>query len=169
MEEVRRIRKERGLTQRRLTELSGVDQTTISLVESGKRWPRFETLERLADALGVEVGDFFSRADATSLEQWLSDRCGHAYLALELEELRQFLESAGDLDEQLFRRGLLREEIDVAWVERKKFPATEPQSIAGVPFEQIHSRYIRTLFVAVELRIVTPEMAAEEANEFVLA
>ena len=168
MEEVRRIRKERGLTQRGLAGLSGVDQATISMLESGRRRPHLETLDTLADALGVEVRDFFP-AQVISLEEWLEERCGHSYLALGVEELRHFLESAGDLEEQTFRRGLLRREINAAWRERVKHPATEPQSIAGVPFEQIHNRYIRTLFICVELRIVTPEMAVEEANEFVLA
>ncbi len=169
MEEVRRIRKEHGLTQRGLASLSGVDQATISMLESGKHRPRLETLDTLADALGVEVRDFFPEAQVVTLEQWLQARCDHSYLALGFDELRQFLHDAEDLDEQLERRQLLRREIDVVWEERKKFPATEPQSIAGVPFEQIHNRYIRTLFVCVELRIVTPEMAVEEANEFVLA
>jgi transcriptional regulator with XRE-family HTH domain len=138
------------------------------MLESGKHRPRLETLDTLADALGVEVGDFFP-AQVISLEEWLEERCGHAYLALEVEELRHFLEGAGDLEEQTFRRGLLRREINAAWRERKKHPATEPQSIGGISFEEIHNRYIRTLLMCVELRIVTPEMAVEEANEFVLA
>jgi len=119
-------------------------------------------------AARVKVGAS-PKAEAVTLEEWLEDQAGHSYLAMDFEELRHFLEDAEDLDEQLERRLLLREEIDVAWVERKKFPATEPRSIAGVPFGEIHAKWIRTLFVAVELRIVTPEMAAEEANEFVLA
>jgi hypothetical protein len=54
-------------------------------------------------------------------------------------------------------------------VERRKYPASEPRSIAGVPFGDIHARWIQTLFVAVELHIVTPESAAEEASSYVLA
>ncbi len=45
MEEIRRIRKERGLTQRGLAAASGVDQATISMAESGKRRPHLETLD----------------------------------------------------------------------------------------------------------------------------
>ncbi len=166
MEEIRRIRKERGLTQRGLAAAAGVDQATISMAESGKRRPHLETLDSLADALGVEVGDFFQKV---SLEQWLEDRCGHAYLAMSSEELARFVEDAEDLDEQLERRLLLREEIDVVWAERKRFPATEQRNIAGVPFEQIHTRWIRTLFVAVGLRQVSPEDATREVQELVLA
>ncbi len=113
--------------------------------------------------------DASPKAEAVSLEEWLENEVGHSYLAMDFEELRHFLEQAEDLDEQLFRRGLLREEIDVVWVERKRSPATQPRSIAGIPFGEIHAKWIQTLFVAVELRIVTPEMAAEEANSFALA
>ena len=166
MEEIRRIRKERGLTQRGLAAASGVDQATISMAESGKRRPHLETLDSLADALGVEVGDFFQKV---SLEQWLQERIGHSYLAMSSEELARFVEDAEDLDEQLERRLLLREEIDVVWAERKRFPATEQRNIAGVPFEQIHTRWIRTLFVAVGLQRMTPEDAELEVQELALA
>jgi hypothetical protein len=88
---------------------------------------------------------------------------------MDFDELRHFLERAGDLDEQLFRRGLLRQEIDVVWEERVKFPATEPRNIAGVPFGEIHAKWIRTLFVAVELRQISMEDAAREVQELVLA
>lgn len=63
MEEIRHIRKGRGLTQRELAGLSGVDPATISLVESGKRRPYLKTLDSLALALEVEVGDFFPKAE----------------------------------------------------------------------------------------------------------
>jgi transcriptional regulator with XRE-family HTH domain len=169
MEEIRRIRKERGLTQRGLAAASGVDQATISMAESGKRRPHLETLDSLADALGVEVVEFFPKAKAVTLERWLKERCGHAHLAMSSEELARFVEDAEDLDEQLERRLLLREEIDVVWAERVKFPALEQRNIAGVPFEEIHTRWIRTLFVAVGLQRMTPEDAAREVQELVLA
>jgi transcriptional regulator with XRE-family HTH domain len=63
MEELRRLRKERGLTQRGLAEASGVDPATISLVENGKRRPHLETLDSLAMALGVEVTDLIPKAE----------------------------------------------------------------------------------------------------------
>lgn len=64
MQEIRRIRKECKLTQRELADLSGVDPATISLIEAGKRRPHLETLDSLALALGVEVGDFFPKAQS---------------------------------------------------------------------------------------------------------
>jgi transcriptional regulator with XRE-family HTH domain len=62
MEEVRRIRKERGLTQDQLAELANIDRAGLSLIESGQRPPKVDTLEKLAGALGVEVADFFPRS-----------------------------------------------------------------------------------------------------------
>jgi transcriptional regulator with XRE-family HTH domain len=41
-----------------------VDPATISLIENGKRRPHLETLDSLALVLGVEVGDFFPKAQA---------------------------------------------------------------------------------------------------------
>jgi hypothetical protein len=107
--------------------------------------------------------------EAVSLEQWLEDRCGHSYLAMSLEGLQQFIEDAEDLDEQLERRQLLREEIDFVVAERRRFPATEQRNIGNVPFEEIHTRWIRTLLVSVKLRIVSPEDAEREVQEFALA
>jgi transcriptional regulator with XRE-family HTH domain len=65
VQELRRIRKERGLTQRGLADASGVDPATISLIETGKRRPHLETLDSLALVLGVEVIEFFPKVQAS--------------------------------------------------------------------------------------------------------
>ncbi len=51
---LRRLRKERALSQQDLERASGVAQHTISDLESGKRGARPSTLRKLADALNVE-------------------------------------------------------------------------------------------------------------------
>ncbi len=169
MQRIRELREEKGLTQVRLAVAADMNPATLNRIEMGKASPNLKTLERLADALGVEVGDFFPKAEAVSLEQWLEDRCGHAYLAMSFDELRQFIKDAEDLDEQFQRRQLLREEIDIVVAERIRFPATERRNIGNVPFEEIHTRWIRTLLVSVELRIISPEEAAREVQELALA
>jgi len=48
-----RIRREKGLTQERVEELSGFSQQYISDLENGKRNPTIVTLYELAAVLGV--------------------------------------------------------------------------------------------------------------------
>jgi transcriptional regulator with XRE-family HTH domain len=50
---VARIRREKGLTQEQLAEISGFSQQYISGLEQGRRNPTIVTLFELATALGV--------------------------------------------------------------------------------------------------------------------
>ena len=59
MDTVKEIRRRKGWSQKDLAEESGVGQDTISGIESGRHEPRPSTLRKLADALDVEVADFF--------------------------------------------------------------------------------------------------------------
>lgn len=49
-----------GLTAKELAKKSGIHAATISLIESGKVEPTFSTLQKLADALGVDIQLFFA-------------------------------------------------------------------------------------------------------------
>ncbi len=44
-----------GVTQEHLAELSGVGLRTLKALESGKSNPTFETLNKLAEVLGMEL------------------------------------------------------------------------------------------------------------------
>jgi DNA-binding XRE family transcriptional regulator len=57
------LRHRRGLTQRRLSELSGIQQADISRIERGDTQPTSITAKRLADALGADFG--FYETDTT--------------------------------------------------------------------------------------------------------
>ena len=59
MDIVKEIRRRKGWSQKELAEESGVGQDTISGIESGRHEPRPSTLRKLANALDVEVADFF--------------------------------------------------------------------------------------------------------------
>lgn len=48
----------RGITQHQLAELSGISQPSISFILNNKRSPRWETMCKLADALGVTLEHF---------------------------------------------------------------------------------------------------------------
>lgn len=58
---VRELREERGWNQTVLGYHSGLSTSQISLIETGKRNPSAETLQGIATALGVEVGDLFPK------------------------------------------------------------------------------------------------------------
>ncbi len=53
------IREDRGWTQANLSKRSGVSQTIIALLESGKRKFTQKTLEKILKALSVDYGTFF--------------------------------------------------------------------------------------------------------------
>ena len=57
---VRDARAQRGLTQEALAEKSGMHAPNLSRLESGKHVPSLETLERVAEALGVRVADLLA-------------------------------------------------------------------------------------------------------------
>ncbi len=52
-ERIRQARRERGLTQKQLGEVSETSETTVKQYELGKRQPRLEQLQRIAAALDV--------------------------------------------------------------------------------------------------------------------
>jgi len=68
---LRRLRKAKGVTQENFANDSGFDRGYISGVERGVRNPSAQVLERIADALGVDVAELF---DAEAAEQAVKQR-----------------------------------------------------------------------------------------------
>ena len=66
MERIKILRKQKKLTMKRLGELAGVAESTISLYENGKRQPDNEILCKLADTLGCTVDFLLGREVETS-------------------------------------------------------------------------------------------------------
>lgn len=56
---LQRIRREKGLSQEELAHRARVHQTYLSGLENGRRNPSIKIIERIADALGVDVVDLF--------------------------------------------------------------------------------------------------------------
>ncbi len=56
---LKRLRQQRGMTQEELAAASGLSVNFIRAVEQAVNAPSFESLEVLAEALGVEVRDLF--------------------------------------------------------------------------------------------------------------
>lgn len=63
-EAVRRLRGSRRLTLRGLAELTGFSPSFLSQVETGTASPSIASMERIASALGVTLGQFFVSAEA---------------------------------------------------------------------------------------------------------
>lgn len=79
-ENIRKIRKQKGLTQKKLAELTGLNEVTIRSYELGKFNPKLESMKKIADALGVTVGDLDDystmlqdKEDALNLQQRLNE------------------------------------------------------------------------------------------------
>lgn len=52
---IAQLRKERGITQQELAERTGMQQGNIARIEAGKYSARFDTLQTIAEAMGLTV------------------------------------------------------------------------------------------------------------------
>lgn len=83
-ENIRRIRQERGLTQKQLGELVGASEAYIRAYESGRRNPKPSSLEKIANALAVnpevlENSDFDGIKAMHRLFQVFRQYSGHLF------------------------------------------------------------------------------------------
>ncbi len=56
---VAEVRKSKGVTQQELAENIGMSVVAIAYIETGKRWARLGTLNKIANSLKVTVADLF--------------------------------------------------------------------------------------------------------------
>lgn len=61
MDNLRRIRKEKGLTMKQLGEMTDVTESMIQMVETGSRSPSFELLLKLGEALDCSVDELLDK------------------------------------------------------------------------------------------------------------
>lgn len=54
------VRKSRGLTQQELAEQINMSVVAIAYIETGKRWARLGTINKIACALKVPISDLFT-------------------------------------------------------------------------------------------------------------
>ena len=59
-ENIRNARKKKGLKQVELADMAGISVNSVRLYESGKIEPQVSTLARIADVLGVSVGELLA-------------------------------------------------------------------------------------------------------------
>lgn len=54
---IRMLREHRGITQKQLSELTGINQGNISSMEKGRITGNINTIQKIADQLGVKIQD----------------------------------------------------------------------------------------------------------------
>ena len=62
-EQLRQLRRERALSQRDLSGITGIAHDSISQLETGKRDAQPRTIRKLAEALGVEPRELMKEED----------------------------------------------------------------------------------------------------------
>lgn len=60
---IRKLRKERGLSQDVLSGLAGIARTHLTMIENGSKQPNFETLWRIALALDLRPSELVARIE----------------------------------------------------------------------------------------------------------
>jgi transcriptional regulator with XRE-family HTH domain len=58
-QQLKSLRKLKGLRQDQLAELAGIDSKSLSRIERGVFLPSLDTVQKLADALGISVAEMF--------------------------------------------------------------------------------------------------------------
>ncbi len=106
--EVRRRRKEKGLTGAQLAARAGMAPSAVSQIETGKRTPSSASVAKLAEALGVDVGELYPKAQP------------------QLLPIEQSLASPGSLPCEQLRPETLQ------WLEEHGLEYT------AIPYEQFH-------------------------------
>lgn len=71
-ENIKRFRKEKGLTQKDLADKVGISGAFMSLIEKGVNNPSDENLKKIADVLGVSVNDLNTKKPSSPLEELIS-------------------------------------------------------------------------------------------------
>lgn len=72
-ENIKKIRKEKALTQKALGELCGINEANIRKYESGRANPKIETIRKFANALGVSMSDLIDDWSQFSPEELQND------------------------------------------------------------------------------------------------
>lgn len=90
-ENLRKIRLQKGLSQKDVAEQIGVAKSTYSLYESGNREPNVQTIKKIADVLNTSADTLLGIDDYNS-STLAAHFDGEYYTADELEEIKRFAE-----------------------------------------------------------------------------
>ena len=68
--------KQKGLTQNELAERLGINRVSLSRLLSDKNDMRISTIQKIADAIGCDVAEFFSPAETADHNTITCPHCG---------------------------------------------------------------------------------------------
>jgi len=91
IDNIKRIRKEKGISQEKLAETCGTATSYIGLMEIYKNVPKLSTIERIAKALGVDPLELFKDKNKIPLEQEVKIQKKKSILLLLEKELEDIL------------------------------------------------------------------------------
>ena len=80
-ENIRKFRKEKGLTQKRLGQLCGIDEANIRKYELGKANPKIETVSKISSALGVTTYEILGITTEQLMQPLKAETCFLNYLS----------------------------------------------------------------------------------------
>lgn len=97
-EYIRHRREVIGMSLRQLAEQSGYNHGSLSLIENGLRAPTPETLQRIAEALGLDYEDLYAVSGISlpeklpELDAYLRTRYGNELTATDRRSLERYFE-----------------------------------------------------------------------------
>lgn len=66
---IKEIRKHQNLTQEQLAEIISIETASLSAIESGRHFPSLPTIEKIAQALNIELKTLFTFNHLTSIDE----------------------------------------------------------------------------------------------------
>lgn len=76
--QIKFIRKSNGYTQEKLSELIGIETSSLSGIESGRFYPSLHVLEKISNVLNIQMIDFFrySTVDSENIDKEIKNIIG---------------------------------------------------------------------------------------------
>ena len=87
---IKYFRKAKNLTQEQLAELVGMEPNSISIIESGRNFPTLNSLEKIANALDIELNLLF-RYNSNKSNQQIIDDINKELIKLDNQKLEKVL------------------------------------------------------------------------------
>lgn len=88
---LRRIRKDKKITQERLAELCQTETSYIGQIEIGKRFPSISLIEKIADALDIPAYQLFKETKTTTFSKEEIEILGSKTSEFVIKELEKLL------------------------------------------------------------------------------